>query len=147
MKAPEVYGAGLVWSNRGGELRLDIPPHSDRPLDVFSVVAYLPNQGQLPMTLAIGPVQPANASHQLAPGGWRVQLEISADNASPSTAYLAFRFDGSWPAHDFWRAVAVEEPHSLPPPQPPTPALRDPAEMLAEAVAADEAVEGEVDDN
>jgi len=132
--APEVVGATLRWSNRPNEPTLDIPPRSERPLDLFSILGELANQGELPMELAIGPVVPANNAHRLAPGGWRLLLEVSADNTPPVTAYMSFRFDGYW-TDNVWQTIAVAGPSRNPPAEPPTPELRDPQEMLAEAAA------------
>lgn len=144
---PEMDAATFIWSNRPGEPALDIPPKSERPLDLFAILRDWQAQGEMPMGLQIG-VIPANRADQLAPGAWRVKLEASADNASPRTSYIAFRFDGSWPGNPadgsgIWRAVAVDDPRKRPPHRPPTPEVRDPAEELAEAVQQDDEQNGE----
>lgn len=134
---PELDGATLAWSNREPPV-LDIPPKSERPLDLFAVFRDFPRQGRMPIVLQIRRPFPANRAHELNPGGWRIRIEAAADNATPETYYVAFRFDGSWPARSFWDAVAVDGPSKRPQARPPVPDLRDPAEMLAEAAQHEE---------
>jgi hypothetical protein len=138
---PEIDGADLVWSNRSEE-PLDIPPRSERPLDLFAIVRDWDAQGDMPMALQIGSKVPANRADQLSPGAWRVKLEASADNASPQTCYVAFRFDGAWPGGApaaIWRAVTVRGPSTRPETDPPPrPELPGPAELLLEVLHEDE---------
>jgi hypothetical protein len=136
---PEIDGATLAWANRHGEPSLDIPSRSDRPLDLLKIVRNLEAQGEIPIKLMTSSVVDALLPGELESGGWRVRFEASADNAPARKYYIAFRFDGSWPgqleqAAEVWRAVAVEGPSTHPQARPPRPELRDPEEMLAEAI-------------
>jgi hypothetical protein len=138
---PEIEGAVLAWANRTGELSLEIPRNSKRPLDLFKIRRDWEAQGQMPITLMTTALAQIPLPQDLDPGSWRVKLESTADNASPHTGYVTFRFDGAWPAgppESIWRAVAVERTLGRPQDQPPTPEFRDPEEMLVEA--------GQIDD-
>jgi hypothetical protein len=118
-------------------------PRSERPLDLFAVTRDWNAQGEMPLELQIGAVRPANRADRLPPGAWRVRIEVAADNASPSTAYLSFRFDGAWPGgvdddeSRIWAAIAVQAPSARPPVRPPRPELVSAEEMLADALEAD----------
>jgi hypothetical protein len=142
-EGPEMDAATFIWSNWPGEQTLDIPPTSERPLDLFAILKDLQQQGEMPMELQLT-VRPANRSDRLAPGSWRIKVAASADNAALHTSYLAFRFDGNWPGVEpdgsgIWRAVAVADVSNHPPRFPPTPELRAPEEMIAEALELDDA--------
>lgn len=136
----ELAGSDLTWSNRPGESSRDVPPKSERPLDLFEIRRDFNAQGEIPAGLQVSRVVPANRSDLLTPGSWLVKLEVAADNATPEVYWVAFRFDGWWPADEangqpgIWKAVAVDGPRTYPPSKPPTPELVAPEEMLAETL-------------
>lgn len=131
---PEIDGALLAWANRSGEFSLEVPRKSTRPLDLFKIERYGDAQGEMPIKLMTTSVQERPLPQDVDPGAWRVKLEATADNASPATGYVAFRFDGRWPAAEsIWKRVAVERTRGRPEDEPPVPEVRDAEEMLAEA--------------
>jgi hypothetical protein len=138
--AAELIGADFIWSNRAAsETSRDLPHDSERPIDLLAILRprELAEQGNVRAELQIT-TQPANRVDQLAPGSWRVKLEVSASNAPPKIFWVAFRFDGAWPADSadgqprIWEAVSVDGPGNVPQAQPPTPQVIGPVQMLTD---------------
>ena len=139
----DLHGRALVWSNSSDSATsVDMPPGGERYIDLIVIPRDWDHQGAIEMTLQIGPPT-AGRSEQLSPGAWLMALEISADDVSAVTRYVAVAFNGVWPADSdrVWNEIAVSGPSSTRPTNPPSPENLTAEEQIAQAVEQDAAAE------
>jgi hypothetical protein len=108
---PELDGRLLQPSNRVAtepEL-LDVFPHSDRIVDLASVVS----NGTGSMFVEITRPWPPNEANVLEPGAWRLELLLCGDNIKPERSFVTLSFDGEWPHPEstaIWEHFLVHGP-------------------------------------
>jgi hypothetical protein len=112
---PELDGRALAWSNLEHTAAVNIAPGVERYVDVISIVRDLGRwpQGEIPTRVEIKDPPPANQAEWLAPGTWRLRLEVSAENVSAVEWDVAVHFPGVWPQdppYRVWEVIGVEGP-------------------------------------
>jgi hypothetical protein len=116
---PELDGRLLEPSNQLSDEpgTVDVFPHSDRIIDLVSVGGGLDEDGPRPVILEIGQPWPPNQANALAPGTWKLELSVSADNMNAQRYFVTVFFDGCWPGLDgpgIWDHLRVDGPSRHP---------------------------------
>ena len=109
---PELDGRPLKWGG-SSDSTVDVPPKVERSVDLLAITRDPARHRDLPMSIYIQGVPPANRANDLPPGSWRIRLMLSADNCAAKLYEVRLLFDGTWPAEPLdgiWDAVVMQGP-------------------------------------